>query len=51
MLRPHNDDYKQIRVLGKGAYGEVWLVSNKENPDEQVLFFHNIFSLNFFSLP
>lgn len=35
MLRPHNDDYKQIRVLGKGAYGEVWLVTNKENPDEQ----------------
>lgn len=38
MLRPHNDDYKQIRVLGKGAYGEVWLVSNKENPEQQVFF-------------
>jgi serine/threonine protein kinase len=38
MIRPcgHDDDYKPIRILGKGAYGEVWLVTNKDNPNEQV---------------
>jgi hypothetical protein len=36
MIRPHDDDYKQIKVLGKGAYGEVWLVTNREHQDQQV---------------
>jgi len=38
MIRPHDDDYKQIKVLGKGAYGEVWLVTNREHQDQQVSF-------------
>lgn len=33
MMRPHDGDFTQVRVLGKGAYGEVWLVTNR---DQQV---------------
>ena len=42
MMRPHDDDFTQVRVLGKGAYGEVWLVTNKDNRDEQVCHLFNM---------
>uniref|UniRef100_A0A914HXW3 Protein kinase domain-containing protein n=1 Tax=Globodera rostochiensis TaxID=31243 RepID=A0A914HXW3_GLORO len=34
-MRPIDEDYRPVRVLGQGAYGEVWLVTNKENEREQ----------------
>ncbi|KAL3107169.1 hypothetical protein niasHT_019565 [Heterodera trifolii] len=35
MRPPVDEDYRPIRVLGQGAYGEVWLVTSKENEREQ----------------
>ena len=40
-------DYQEVRAIGKGAYGEVMLVTNKKEKKQVFICSHSHFSLRF----